>query len=136
MIRDQERWASVPDAHDYLVSDEGAVRRLLPGGRWRTIRPGRNSKGYLKVCIGWQPCEPDCDRHRKRTNIGRGHSRQEYVQRLVWQAFKGIIPDDLHVDHIDDNQLNNSLVNLQLLTNEANNDKRWERAWESDRGAA
>jgi hypothetical protein len=106
---DSERWASIPEAHNYLISDDGHVRRMLANGTWRDLRPSRNSKGYRKVCIG------------------RG--RQEYVHRLVWMAFRGVIPDDMRVDHRDDNQLNNSLPNLQLLTDDDNNAKRWGK-WE------
>lgn len=124
---DSERWASVPEAHDYLVSDDGNLRRMLPDGSWRPIRPRRNSKGYLAVVLSWRECtDPTC-RHKAKGR--RRHARQEYVHRLVWMAFRGVIPDDMHVDHRDDNQLNNSLPNLQLLTNPENVAKRWGK-WE------
>lgn len=120
-MADSERWRSVVDAHDYLVSDEGRVIRLLPDGRWRELKPALNRRahgddGYLKVCIG------------------RG--RQEYVHRLVALAFLGVCPDDMTVDHRDHNRLNNSLLNLRYLPAGENH---WmtpaeQAAWDADAG--
>lgn len=38
------------------------------------------------------------------------------VHRLVWQAWKGEIPDGIWINHIDGNKLNNNLENLELTT--------------------
>lgn len=122
MTPDTERWASIPDAHDYLISDEGNLRHMLPNGTWRPIRAARNRRapnagrrtsepGWYKVCLG--------------------RRRQEYVHRLVWMAFRGPIPDDMQVDHIDNDRTRNSLINLQLLTIE-DNARKISRTWEID----
>lgn len=42
------------------------------------------------------------------------------VHRLVYESFKGKIPNKLIVNHIDDNKNNNSLNNLELITNSEN----------------
>ena len=42
------------------------------------------------------------------------------VSRFVYECFKGNIPDDKVVDHIDNNKINNKINNLQLLTNKEN----------------
>lgn len=42
------------------------------------------------------------------------------VHRLVWMAFKGDIPSDLEIDHIDGNKSNNRLDNLRLVTHSSN----------------
>ena len=45
------------------------------------------------------------------------------VSRFVYECFKGNIPDDKEVDHIDNNKENNSIKNLQLLTHKENTRK-------------
>ena len=42
------------------------------------------------------------------------------VSRFVYECFKGDIPNDKEVDHIDSNKENNSINNLQLLTHKEN----------------
>lgn len=108
---DLERWRSVPDAHDYLVSDEGNVRRLLPDGTWRPIKGCRNNKGYRKVDL-WVT-----------DDTGRRVRRQAYVHHLVMFAFVGPRPEDHDIDHVDGNQLNNTLPNLRYRLAEEN---RWD----------
>jgi len=44
----------------------------------------------------------------------------KYIHRLVWETFKGEIPKDMQVDHIDGNPANNKLTNLRLLTHKDN----------------
>ena len=39
-----------------------------------------------------------------------------YVHRLVYEAFKGKIPDELTIDHIDENTHNNFIENLEVVT--------------------
>lgn len=42
------------------------------------------------------------------------------LHRLIWIAVKGDIPEDLQVNHIDENKDNNSISNLNLLTPKEN----------------
>jgi hypothetical protein len=42
------------------------------------------------------------------------------VHRIIYEMFKGKIPDKLQIDHIDRNKINNSLDNLRLCTNSEN----------------
>ena len=51
--------------------------------------------------------------------------RSYSVSRFVYECFKGNIPDDKEVDHIDNNKQNNSIKNLQLLTHKENTRKSW-----------
>ena len=52
------------------------------------------------------------------------NTRKSYsVSRFVYESFKGNIPDDKEVDHIDNNKENNSIKNLQLLTHKENTRK-------------
>ena len=49
--------------------------------------------------------------------------RNYYIHRYVFETFKGEIPCDKHVDHIDSCKKNNSISNLQLLTPKENQQK-------------
>ena len=49
--------------------------------------------------------------------------RSYSVSRFVYECFKGNIPDDKEIDHIDNNKQNNSIKNLQLLTHKENTRK-------------
>lgn len=46
-----------------------------------------------------------------------------YVHRLVYETFKGAIPKQMTVDHIDGCKENNNVFNLQLLTRGENSSK-------------
>ena len=45
-----------------------------------------------------------------------GKSRNYYLHRVVWFYFNGDIPEDLVINHIDEDKSNNSLDNLELLS--------------------
>ncbi len=63
--------------------------------------------GYFEVCISLV--------------VENKQKRIYYrVHRLIWETFKGEIPNGLTVDHIDKNVQNNDLSNLRLLTREKN----------------
>jgi hypothetical protein len=44
----------------------------------------------------------------------------KYVHRLVYESFRGPIPDGLEINHIDGNKKNNSLENLEAVTRKQN----------------
>ena len=50
-------------------------------------------------------------------------SKSYLFSRFVYECFKGNIPNDKEVDHIDNNKENNSIKNLQLLTHKENTRK-------------
>ena len=45
-----------------------------------------------------------------------GKRKNYQVHRFVYECFRGDIPSELQVDHIDNNKQNNCIDNLQLLT--------------------
>ena len=45
------------------------------------------------------------------------------IHRLVYITFVGDIPDNMEVDHIDDDSFNNELSNLKMVTHLENNQK-------------
>jgi len=51
---------------------------------------------------------------------GRKIGKLHYVHRLVWENFRGEIPEGKEMDHIDGDTSNNSLDNLQLITRRRN----------------
>ena len=59
-----------------------------------------------------------------RINMAYGINKKILIHRGVWEAFNGKIPDNMDVDHIDNNPANNALSNLQLLTHKDNIKKR------------
>ncbi len=108
-----EEWRPVPGFPMYEVSDMGRVRSNRASrhpGVIMTAAVSTEKNGYKNVHLSL------------RDGIRR---RQFRLSRLVWEVFRGAIPRGYHVDHIDNNQLNNRLDNLQLLTPVDNNRKRW-----------
>ena len=85
----------------YQVSSWGRVRNKLTKG---IVKPYVNSKGYLKVGLWYS----------------RGKTAKFRVNRLVAAAF---IPNPYslpQVNHKDGNKMNNSITNLEWMTNEEN----------------
>ena len=56
-------------------------------------------------------------------NKVNGKNKQFSIHRVVWEAFNGLIPDGLVVDHINHKRDDNRLCNLQLLTPRENSSK-------------
>ena len=63
------------------------------------------TKGYMQVSL--------------RDDNGKQHFWQ--MHRLIWTVVNGEIPDDLTVNHINEDKLNNSISNLNLMTNAEQN---------------
>lgn len=59
-----------------------------------------------------------------RINAAYGLNKKFLVHRMVWEAFNGPIPENVDIDHIDGDQSNNSLNNLQILSRSENLKKR------------
>lgn len=109
-----EEWRPVPGFEGmYAVSNLGRVKSFknpkMPG---LVMKPAisNHRNGYKSVHLELKNGDT---------------SRQFRLNRLVWMTFYGPIPEGLHVDHIDNDQTNNKLENLQLLTSTENNRKRW-----------
>ena len=85
----------------YAVSDDGRVFNIRSGKELKQ----KNNKGYYTV------------------NLYSNYKAKEYrVHRLVYQAFVGVLNDNLVIDHIDGNPKNNHQSNLrQIHTRENTN---------------
>jgi hypothetical protein len=68
--------------------------------------------------------EMTCGNHKRgyrQFRISYGKLSKMYLcHRLVWECFNDIIPDGLCIHHIDHNKTNNSIDNLQLVTDDEN----------------
>ena len=93
-MRENEIWKPVLGFEGrYEVSNFGNVKSLITN---KLLKP-TSTRGYLFV------------------NLGKDH-KLKYVHRAVWEAFNGPIPEEMEINHIDENKLNNSLSNLSLVT--------------------
>ena len=91
--------------YDYHIDNTGNV---FKGSR--LIKSQDNGIGYLNIKL-WQ----------KKKRI------HKYIHRLVWETFKGEIPQGYEVNHIDHNKHNNSLDNLELVSHSVNMKKSIEK---------
>ena len=51
---------------------------------------------------------------------GQNGQRSVYVHRFVWECFNGLIPEGKVIDHINNIKDDNSLCNLQMMTQQEN----------------
>ena len=65
-----------------------------------------------------------------------GKQRKFCLHRVIWTFFYGTIPQDMQINHIDENKQNNALSNLNLMTPKENSNwgTRNERISEKQRG--
>lgn len=85
----------------YEVSDTGIVRHAITKKERKLVY---NQDGYASVGL-W---------------FFKMFKKTFRVNRLVWEAFNGPIPEGYHIDHIDHNRANNNLYNLRLLEGNIN----------------
>lgn len=99
----------------YEVSNRGDVRAWHSlWGRWHTLRPQINPKGYVTF------------------NLYRddGVRREVRVHRLVMETFVGPMPAGLEIRHLDDVKTNNHISNLAYGTRAENvNDRIKNGVW-------
>lgn len=92
----------------YEVSSTGDIRRLAPvvGNQskpGRLLKGSTNKDGYNQVCLRLGP-----------------QKIFKLAHRLVAEAFLGECPADREVNHKDGNKLNNSIENLEYVTDSGN----------------
>ena len=102
----KETWKDIPGYEGrYQVSNTGKVKSMNYG---RTGVPGimtpYDNRGYKCVHIR--------NAHKQR--------KMHYVHRLIWETFVGPIPEGLQINHKDENKINNSLENLEVVTPKQN----------------
>lgn len=93
------------DWNGYTVFSDGTI--LNKDGSIKSFKT--NSKGYLFTNFYYE---------------GKLHTH--VIQRVVWYAFKGEIPEGFEIDHINNCRKENAINNLQLLTKSENNQKAYD----------
>ena len=85
------------EKYNRYIDDDCVIYRFRKGdGKFVQVKPSLNNYGYEFICYN--------------------SSKIVYVHRLVYEAFKGEIPDGMEIDHIDRNRRNNNPENLRLAT--------------------
>jgi hypothetical protein len=100
-------WRTVAEFPQYIVSDEGEVRRAVGGQGARVGRP-------LKWHFGTTTKYPNV-----RLTVG-GVVRARCVHKLVSRAFLGPMPDGMQVRHLDGDTMNCRAGNLAYGTHKEN----------------
>jgi len=99
---DGEIWKIIKDFPDYAVSDMGRVKSFVKwhGTDVRILEPSKDKDGYLCVGLSKNGEKPKTKR----------------IHRLLYQTFRGEIPEGYVVHHRDSIKKNNILDNLQMMT--------------------
>lgn len=105
LIEKDQRWKVVPGTDGkYMANPEGQLCRLTKNGK-KMI-----TEGYMHI-----------RRHRKYVAVKmtlNGHTAEHLLSHIIWETFRGPIPDGMGVVHIDRTMTNNKLSNLVLMTKE------------------
>lgn len=102
----------IPNFEKYFINEKGEVYSNFKKGLYllKQQKATQSKKGYRQV--------------RLFSDVHKGILL--YVHRLVWETFRGEIPEGMHIDHIDGDTSNNHISNLQLIT-PSNNSKKYHR---------
>ena len=100
-----EIWKKIEGYDNYEVSNLGNVKSLNYNhtGKEQVLKAGKNTGGYLFVNL-----------------FKNGKGKNHLVHRLVWEAFKGKIPEGFEINHISEDKTQNNIENLSLMTHKEN----------------
>lgn len=97
-----EEWRNIKGFEGlYQVSNFGRIKSLgnKQNRKEKILRLYKDSAGYYQIKLYYN-----------------GNYNRFKVHRLVWEAFNGIIPNGLVVNHINEIKTDNRLSNLNLLS--------------------
>lgn len=101
-----EIWKDIPGFETlYQASNFGEIRSLNyhRSGFAKVLKPSIDHGGYLQVIL-WK----------------NGTKKLCRVHRAVWSAFNGPIPDNMEINHINEDKTDCRLENLNLMTRTEN----------------
>jgi hypothetical protein len=88
------------EKYNRYIDNDCVIYRKDKEGKLVQVKPSINNCGYEFICYG------------ARSII--------YVHKLVYETFKGEIPEGMEIDHIDRNKRNNNPDNLRAVTHKEN----------------
>lgn len=90
----------------YYCTPYGDIYRKIIGG-YKPMKKGRDKGGYVRISISVN-----------------GKNYLKAAHRMVYEAWRGEIQNNLCVDHLDFDRRNNNISNLQLLTASQNSSRK------------
>ena len=128
-----------PDMDAYDV-----IRVLLDTGDWRVDAEAGRVYGMRGRRIGYQhghktyKCRraERCSDHKDASGARYrylkvitpdGRYAEAFEHRVIWEAVHGFIPKDMEIDHLNGDQTDNRIANLDLVTKDENMRRRWSR---------
>lgn len=111
-IMENEIWKSIEGFENYQISNHREVKSINYNNtkKWKILKKALNGHGYFHVSL--------CKNNTKKTIR---------IHQLVAVAFMNHNPTgthDLVVNHIDFNRQNNNLLNLEIITQRENSNKK------------
>jgi len=104
----------------YSITEDAEVwsYRQLKARKLKPRKTTQNGK-YLQVSLYHKNCKVILNKRNHKKKL----PDQVYIHRIMWETYKGEIPQGMTVDHIDNNPKNNHISNLQLMTQSQNSTK-------------
>ena len=96
----RERWRNIEDYPNYRISSEGRIKNKTTG---RILKPGTDRDGYKRIVLS-----------------DNGIKKCHGVHRLVGRAFVSGYDETLQVNHLDGVKANNTVNNLEWVTQSEN----------------
>lgn len=111
-IETPEEWKPIEGYEGYEVSNKGRVRSYRK----------RNSTKFYEVpkIMRLKKCQTHCKEYLSASLMNNGKKESPSVHRLVAKAFIDNPENKPQVHHIDNNEQNNCVENLQWVTNSEN----------------